>query len=98
MKTFSRLWQYLVEFSFKIKIFQTKTVEKIKTHILYSGTFFLNRAVYENFEKCCGPRKAIWRLVACWISKATRAHAHASARPPTLTLSHTHVHTHTENM
>jgi len=28
-------------------MFQTKIVEKIKTHILYSETVFENRAVYE---------------------------------------------------
>jgi len=33
-------------------MFQTKLVEKVKTHILCSGTFFLeNRAVYEKMWK-----------------------------------------------
>jgi hypothetical protein len=34
-------------------MFQTKVVEKIKTRILYSVTFFENRAVYENVGKYC---------------------------------------------
>jgi len=33
-------------------MFQTNVVEKIKTHILYSVTFFSeNHAIYENVEK-----------------------------------------------
>jgi len=28
-------------------MFQTKVVEKLKTHVLYSTFFFLNRAGYE---------------------------------------------------
>jgi hypothetical protein len=36
-------------------MFQTIVVEKIKTHILYSVTFFReNRAVYEIMWKKCG--------------------------------------------
>ena len=38
---------------------------------------------------------AIWRRVACWVSKATRSQAHSSARAPTLNPSHTHELTHT---
>jgi len=40
---------YLAQFLLELKIFQTKAVEKIKTCILYSVTFFSfeNRAVYE---------------------------------------------------
>jgi hypothetical protein len=33
---------------------------------------------------------AIWRRVACWISKTTHAQAHASARAPTVIQTHTH--------
>jgi hypothetical protein len=48
MKTFSHLWQYLAEFFLEWEMFQRKFVEKIKTHILCSVTFFYeNRAVYE---------------------------------------------------
>ena len=58
---------------------QPKVVEKIKTHILYSGTFFLfeNRVVYENnMEKYGTDGQAtdgniIWRMrLACRVPKA----------------------------
>ena len=35
-----------------------------------------------------GPQIAVWRRIACWISKATRAQAHDRARTPTQTLAH----------
>jgi hypothetical protein len=57
---------------------QTKFVEKIKTHILYSITSFLKSChLCDNVEKCCKARQAtgdniIRRMrVACWITKAT---------------------------
>jgi hypothetical protein len=37
---------------------------------------------------------AIWRRIACWISKATRAQEHARAHAPTITHPHPHKHTH----
>jgi len=56
---------------------RTKVVEKIKTHILRSVTFFFeNRAVYEimwknNVERG-RPHMAIWRMrIACRIDKST---------------------------
>jgi hypothetical protein len=57
-------------------MFQTKFVEKIKTHILFLITFFENRAVYEimweNIVEPWWPQMAIWRTrIACWITKAT---------------------------
>ena len=73
-------------------------VEKTKTHILRTVTFFPeNCAVYEimskNVEKPDRPQMTIWRMrVACRINKPTgeqaQAHAHA--------LASTHAHTHTE--
>jgi hypothetical protein len=43
---FSHLWQYLSDFF--LEMFQIKVVEKIKTHILCSVTFFSeNHAVCE---------------------------------------------------
>ena len=46
------------------------------------------------------PQMTIWRRVACWISKATRAQAQASACAPTPTRTHSrtrkHTHTHTQ--
>ena len=80
-------------------MFQTNIVEKTKTQILCSITFFENRAVYEdNVEKYGGARGhtndvTIWVIrVACWISKAIRTHT------PTRqgTRKNTRVHTHTQ--
>jgi hypothetical protein len=53
-------------------MFQTK-VEKIKTHVLYSVTFFLNRAVCEkmwkNIEQLDRLQKTVWRKrIACWTT------------------------------
>jgi len=56
-------------------MFQTKVVEKIKTHILFSIIFFLeNRAVYEkmweNIVEWGRPQMIIWGMrIACWIPK-----------------------------
>ena len=38
---------HIAQFFLEWEIFQTKAVEKIKTHIFCSITFFENRAVYE---------------------------------------------------
>ena len=63
-------------------MFQTKVVEKIKTHIVCSVTFFFfeNRADYQTIwgKKCTAgrPQMTIWRmLIACWIPKATDTHS-----------------------
>ena len=62
-------------------MFQIKVVEKIKTHILCSVTFFPpeNRAVYEimwgNIVERDRAQMTIWRMrIACWIPKATDTH------------------------
>jgi len=60
-------------------MFQTKVVEKIKTHILCSITFFENRVVYEimwkNNVQPDRPQMTIWRMrISCWIPKATHTH------------------------
>jgi hypothetical protein len=50
MKTFTHLWQYLAKYFLEWEVFQTKVVEKIKTHVLCWITFFFffeNRAFYE---------------------------------------------------
>jgi len=57
-------------------MFQIKVVEKLKTHILYSITFFENRAVFElpwqNTVELGRSQMTIWRMrIACWIPKAT---------------------------
>ena len=45
MKTNIYLWSYLNQFFLEWEMFQTKVVKKIKTKILFSVTFFLNRAI-----------------------------------------------------
>jgi hypothetical protein len=66
---------YVAQFFLEWETFQTKVVEKIKTHILWSVTFFFeNRAVYEimwkNTVERGRPQITIWRMrIACWISK-----------------------------
>jgi hypothetical protein len=40
MKTFRHLWQYLAEFFYEWEIFQTKIVEKNKTHTLFWSLVF----------------------------------------------------------
>ena len=61
-------------------MFQTKVVEKIKTHILCSVTFFENCAIYEimwkNIVERGRPQMTIWHMcIACWIPKATNTHS-----------------------
>jgi len=61
-------------------MFQTKVIEKIKTHILCSVTFFENRAVNEimwnNTVYPDRPQMTIWRMhIACWITKI-QTHTH----------------------
>jgi hypothetical protein len=46
MKTYVYLRYYLAAFFWEWETFQTKVVEKIKTHILCSITFPENRAAY----------------------------------------------------
>jgi hypothetical protein len=70
-----------LEFFLEWKILHTKIVEKIKTHILCSTTFFFeNRAVYEmmwyNILQPERSQMTIWRMrIACWITKATNTNS-----------------------
>jgi hypothetical protein len=57
-------------------MFETKDVEKIKTHVLCSITFFENSAVYEivckNFTERGWPQMTIWLMyIACWVAKTS---------------------------
>jgi len=57
-------------------MFQTKFVEKIKTHFIFNNFFLESRAFYEvmwkNIVQPVRPQMTIWRMrVACWIPKAT---------------------------
>jgi len=58
-------------------MFQTKVVQKIKTHILFSVTDFFNkRDLYEKrIVERDGPQMTIWRMrIACWIIKSLITH------------------------
>ena len=99
MKTFSHLCQYLAKFFLEWKMIQTKVIEKIKTHILYSITFFRKYCrLRDNVETLGGVRGAtddvtIRRIrVACWISKTISTHRHAHAHAP----GHPHVRMRTQ--
>jgi hypothetical protein len=63
-------------------MFQTKVIQTIKTHILYSVTFFPpeNHAVYEimwkNMVERGRPQMTIWHMrIGCWIPKAANIHS-----------------------
>ena len=59
MQTFSHLWQYLAELFLEWEMFQIKLVEKIKTHIVYSATFFRKSCrLGDNLEKFWGARES----------------------------------------
>jgi hypothetical protein len=82
MKTCLHLWQYVAELFLELEMFQTKVVEKIKTHILCSITFFRNSCcLWDNVEKYGTARQAtdgimIRRMhLACWVTKATDTHS-----------------------
>jgi hypothetical protein len=78
-----------------------KIVEKIKTHVLRSVTFFRKLCgLWDNAEKYGADREAadcnvIWRIhFACWISKTTSPSARRSICARARTHTHTHTHTH----
>jgi hypothetical protein len=82
MKTNIHFWSYLAQFFLKWEMFQTKVVEKIKTHILYSVTFFRKSGrLWDNVEKYCTAGQAtddsmIWRMhTAWWIPNCTNLHS-----------------------
>ena len=59
MKTDIHFWSYLAQFFSEWEMFQTKFVEKIKTHILCSVTFFRKSCrLLDNVEKYCRTRQA----------------------------------------
>ena len=81
METDIHFWSYLAHFFLELQIFQTKVVEKIKTHILFSVTIFEYRAIYEIMRKRFAeperPQMAIWRIrIACWVPKSTNIQTH----------------------
>ena len=82
MKTNINLLQYMTQFFLEWKTFQTKVVEKFKTRVLFSVTFFAleNRAIYEimwkNVVERGRPQMTTRRMrIACWVLKATDIHS-----------------------
>ena len=74
-------WSYLTHSFLEWEMFQTKVVEKIKKHILYSiRFFFLNRAFCETMRKhtvlTSKLRMTIWCMrIACWTAKDADIHS-----------------------
>jgi hypothetical protein len=61
-------------------MFQTKVVEKIKIHTLYSITFFENHTVYEIVWKNTLEPDRPWMTIQCmdiafWMTKTTYTHS-----------------------
>ena len=75
-------WSYLAQFFLEWEMFQIKVVEKTKTHILCSITFFwISYRLWDNVEKCCRSGQATddiitWRMrYGCWTTKVTDTHS-----------------------
>ena len=74
---------YLAEFFLEWELFQTKVVQKVKTHILCSTTVFRTLCrLWECEKKKCGTAgqatngNIILRMhFVCWITKATDSHS-----------------------
>ena len=82
MKTDIHFWSYPAQFFLEWEMFQTKVVEKIKTHILYSVTFSRKSCrLWDNVEKYCTAGQVIddnikWHMrIAYWTTKATESHS-----------------------
>jgi len=61
-------------------MFQTKLVEKIITHILYSIIFFQKSRLYEiKWKNTVEPERLRTKIrfmcISCWILKATNTHS-----------------------
>ena len=71
----------LAHFFLEWEMFQIKVVEKIRTHILCSVTFFWKSCrLWDNMEKYCttgqGPQTTTWSMrTACWIPQATNTNS-----------------------
>jgi hypothetical protein len=79
MKTYVHFLSYLAQFFLELKMFETKVVEKIKTHILVSVIFFRKSCrLWDNVDKYCTVEQVtddIWSMrFACWVTKATDTH------------------------
>ena len=52
MKTNIHFWSYLAQFFRELKMFHTKVVEKIKTHLMFN-IFRKSSRLWDSVEKCC---------------------------------------------
>jgi hypothetical protein len=71
---------YFTQFFLDWWTFQIKYVQKIKTHIFCSTTFFFQKSchLWDNVEKHreVRPQMTIWHMhIACWIPKVTNMHS-----------------------
>ena len=81
MKTNMRFWSYFVQFFLQLETFETKVVEKIKTHILCSIThFYKNRAVSEIMWKKYSTARHVTHNMAhthCMLGNWCYRHTHS---------------------
>jgi len=78
MKTTIHLWSYLSHFFLEWEILQTKVVEKIKTHILYSLTSLRKSCrLWDNVKIYIYiPQITTWRMrISRWVPKSTNTHS-----------------------
>ena len=81
MKTDTHFWSYLAQFFLEWEMFQTKVVEKIKTHFVFCNFFFRKSyRLWDNVEKNIvqrgRPQTTMWRMrIACWTPKTTDTHS-----------------------
>jgi hypothetical protein len=71
---------YIAQFFLESEMFQTRVVEKLKTHNLCPKTFFENRVFYEimwkNIVEPDKPQMTICRMsISCYITEATDTHS-----------------------
>jgi hypothetical protein len=70
-------WSYLSQFSLEWNIYRSKAVDKIKTHIICSITFFSRKLcfLWECEKKNVEPGRPQMTIrhisIACWVRKAT---------------------------
>ena len=65
IQTNIHFWSYVAQFFTEWEIFQTKVVEKIQTHVLYSVIFFPKSCLlWANVETSCRAGQATWQYGA----------------------------------
>ena len=91
--TFPHLWQYLAKFFLEWEISQIKFVEKIKTRILYSVTFFPRKSslLSDNVDKYGAGRENTNDMAPARGILETQAYTRERNRQRSCT--HTHLHT-----